>query len=163
MSTTNFSSVTELAISTTAGDVVKYDSSRTKDSNQGVDATFNTKLWMRGYTFGEVISPKTALNCELEFYQSSATADFLISFDENDAAPISQSITTGGELLTLPFALTSNPIVYDLGTRKDSFSLIGRKQFRSMQPRIESAIGRLSVRTLKASAFLDTIDLHTVS
>lgn len=163
MSTTNFSSVTELAISTTAGDVVKYDSSRTKDSNQGVDATFNTKLWMRGYTFGEVISPKTALNCELEFYQSSATADFLISFDENDAAPISQSITTGGELLTLPFALTSNPIVYDLGTRKDSFSLIGREQFRSMQPRIESAIGRLSVRTLKASAFLDTIDLHTVS
>ena len=163
MSTTNFSSVTELAISTTAGDVVKYDSSRTKDSNQGVDATFNTKLWMRGYTFGEVISPKTALNCELEFYQSSATADFLISFDENDAAPISQSITTGGELLTLPFSLTTNPIVYDLGTRKDSFSLIGREQFRSMQPRIESAIGRLSVRTLKASAFLDTIDLHTVS
>lgn len=163
LTTTNFSGNRKLVFATVNGDVVSYDKTRTKDAVQGTDTAYLTKLWLRGYTFGEVISPKTALNCELEFYQSTASADFLISFDENDAELIKSGIETGGALLTLPFEEEDSKVVRDAGTHKDSITLLGRASFRSLQPRIESAEGNLSVRTLKASAFLDTIDLHTVS
>lgn len=159
--TTNFSNQMKLVFCTTGGDVVRYDPGRTMDAVQGADAAFKTKLYLRGFVFGEVVTPKTALNCELEFYESTATTDFMISFDETDPVTVRQGLKTGGELLTLPFEEEDERTLFDPGTRKDSFTLVGQPSFRSMQPRLESSTGKLSVRTLKASAFLDTIGLHT--
>lgn len=163
MELTNFNSIKRLVLATSGGDVVRYDSNKTKDAVQGTDTVFTTKLWLRGYVFNEIVSDKTLLNCEMEFYRSEGPADLKASFDEENSETLAANVATSGPALTLPFEEEDSNILAVLGTETKSFTLLGRPSFRSMQPRIETTSGQLSLRTLKASAFLDTINLHTVS
>lgn len=160
---TNFDSEQELMLASQAGDILLYDKTKTDDTIQGASTSFKSQLHLRGYTFGELITPKTLLNVELEFYRSSATASLLYVLDEGNVETVKTGLVTGIQLLTLPFEEEDNRYISDAGTRTDSMSMLGRPNFRSVQFRLESEDGELSVRTLKASAFLDTIDLHTVS
>ncbi len=159
---TNFSSVKGLAFSSSDGDVLEYDATKTADTIQGTATAYSSKIYLRGYSFGEVVTQKTALNTEVEFYRSSATdVTFSVTLDEADPIIVASNIASGAALTTLPFEEEAGIVLAALGTTQKSYNIMGYPQFRSLQPRLEANTGVLSLRTLKASAFLDTIDLHT--
>lgn len=124
---------------------------------QDAGAAISTALLTRAFTFQEPVSPKTGFQCELEF--DSSQADVAVQAVLDDASPfdVAGFSTLSAALflpLTLPFVLPRAGIV------RRSFDLQRFGQFRELQFQLSSAGGKLSLRTIAASAFVDTMEIQ---
>lgn len=136
----------------------EIDSTYQDELIAGSPSDIASALLTRAMTFNELLSPKKGLNVELEFSQSSAAATVQAVFDQADASPIAADFTTQNDPVllpqTLPFDLPAN------GTYRRAFDLLQFDPFRELQMQVTSDSGKLSLRGIVASGFLDTIQLE---
>jgi hypothetical protein len=108
------------------------------------------------YSFAEAIFPKTGWNVELEFNQSLAAANLYGILDQNPTKqPIELGFNTFGIQNQLPVSLP-----FDLATltiERKGFDLAEQGEFREIQFEIYSAAGKLSLKQVLASAFVNTM------
>lgn len=116
---------------------------------------------LRAFSFGDLVTPKTGFNLEVEFTDSYAPAQVSLRVDEGEFKLVATLATTGRNVLVLPFTLNpaSPPILVDAGNFTTARLLQGLNGFRYIQPRIVATQGKLSLRSLKLSGFGDTMRL----
>jgi hypothetical protein len=126
--------------------------------DNGVDIT--TKIRGRAYTFGDVWAWKTGLNFELEFTDSIALINVLAILDGMERTVLSNYDTHAYTALTLPFPLPSTlPTVVFRRMEKD---LHQYGQFKELQLEVSSTAGKLSLRNIKVSGFMDSLQIQTL-
>jgi hypothetical protein len=116
---------------------------------------------LRAFSFGDLVTPKTGFNMEVEFTDSYAPAQISLRVDEGEFKAVATLATTGRNVLVLPFNLNpaSPPLLADAGNFTTARLLQGLNGFRYLQPRIAATSGKLSLRSLKLSGFGDTMRL----
>lgn len=131
-----------------------------------VDATFqdagadiSTSLLTRAFLFQDPVSPKTGFNCEMEFNGSQADCTVEVILDDAGPLPLQDAalVTRSASLylpLTLPFTLPRAGIV----RRARDLQAFG--QFRELQFSLTTTSGKLALRSIMASAFIDTMVLQ---
>lgn len=135
-----------------------HPDSEVDETFQDADVPVITSLKTRAFTYREPVSPKTGMSCELEFDGSMATVDVQAILDDAGALELASFLTLSASLflpLVLPFTLPRAGIV------RRSFDLQRYGQFRELQFQINASSGKLVLRTISASAFIDTIALQT--
>lgn len=127
--------------------------------NQSVPIPSSVEL--RAFSFGDLVTPKTGFNMEVEFTDSYASAQVSLRADEGDFTLVEVLATTGRTVLVLPFNLNpaSPPLLVNAGNFTTARLLQGLNGFRYIQPRVAATQGRLSLRSLKLSGFGDTMRL----
>jgi hypothetical protein len=128
--------------------------------DDGVD--YQTWLLTRAYTLGDLFSTKTGLYLELEFTDSLATIVVYAVIDQqNQLTPLLLNFpTTSLVPLRLPFVIPAVlPGAVFVRAEKDLHQL---GQFRDLQLDIASFSGKLSLRTIKMTGFMDTLQLQTL-
>lgn len=109
-----------------------------------------------GPTFIDSQSYKSPFTVSAEFYQSVASVSLSVEFDQGTAYPVNNAFTTsGGVPLILPFLLPQ--ILSSNASKIRTFPMRQFNRFREMQIVIQSASQKLSLRSLSAKAFADTI------
>jgi hypothetical protein len=160
---TNFGGDEALALMLNEGPTVSLDSTLTTDYDPGttVQKDFTPRVEFRSLSFSDPVGLKTALSLESEYFDSTALVTLTVQFDEGENHTVYSDTSTGVTILKLPFTIDSDAILRSPGTVNIVRPLTGKPRFRYMQPKL-TGTGKLSVRALKASAFSDTIELHTV-
>lgn len=115
-----------------------------------------TRITTREFTFGDVVSLKSLYGIDLEFYKSDANAKIDIIFDGGSSETIYSSLQTSSTSLVLPFILNANANLGSGGTKRRGRDLSGRSSFRGLQVSIESNSGKLAVRSVAVSAFMES-------
>lgn len=133
-------------------------SQETTTSYQDVGADVATSIQTRAMIFGDPIFEKSPFTIGLEFLDSTAVASCTVSFDETDALPVELGFRTDDNPLFLPFLLPA--ILPNSGVNRRTFPVQQFGQFRSEQVQIDSPSGKLVVRAVIATAFLDTLKLE---
>ena len=133
-----------------------------------------TEIVTRAFTFNDFYSFKTGLSIEFEFDESVAEAVtvrvFLDKIEQTFPlrgllAPPFTTLTElrvrlpvpGGTPLTLPFTLPTTPDMKRL-----AFDLQRYGTFRELQFLISSVSGKLAIRSMRLTGFMDTVRLQTV-
>jgi hypothetical protein len=130
-----------------------------------VDATFQdagidipVTIKTRAMTFGEPFNPKTGLNAEFEF--NASTAQVLVNVVRDDAGNEAfQSFATLTESLNLPVVLPF--ILPRAGISRQAFDLQRYSPFRELQFVITTTRQKMVLRSIYASAFIDTFQLQS--
>lgn len=117
-----------------------------------------TQITTRAMIFGDAICEKNTLSIQAEFYASQSVADMAVQLDESDAYPIRSDILTAAGVLLLPFNLPAT--LPENGVKRRSFGAQQLAPCRSIQVRVRSQQGKLSLRAVLAEAFLNTIRLE---
>ena len=111
-----------------------------------------TIIASRGMTFAEAGSRKLGNKCEIEFYNSEATATIEYLMD-NGAWETLETVSTAAAPLNLPFNLpqlmSGFPPIQTAGN-----TLIDQDYFREIIFRVSSTSGYLAVRGMSVSAYL---------
>jgi len=130
-----------------------------------VDANFTddgvaitSQVTTRSMTFQEPFNPKKILHFEMEFIQSDATATAQMIPDLGSAITLT-SFPSFGASVNLPVNLPFNLI--QAGTYKKAIPLMGQQPFREVQFNVTATSGNLSLRTILADAYINTIVLQT--
>lgn len=120
-----------------------------EDNSVAVLATIRSKSW----DFGSQRNPKDAESAEVQFIDSTGTADVVIYYDRNEQFRWNLNLeTVQNELpLDLPFDLAV------LGPTISPKNLDGLATFREMFFQIEQkTVGRMELQSVAASAFINT-------
>lgn len=117
---------------------------------------YETKVISREYIFGDFISTKSPFNLDVEFANSQGLATVYMVKDSGAIVPVLENIQTTNLGLTLPFLLDSLAIISNSGTRRRAASVIGTTQFRGMKLIVSTPSGKLALRSVVASAYIDT-------
>ena len=119
-----------------------------------------TELRTRAMTFGQPYCPKTGLSYEAEFNGSQATVTVQAILDDSAASATGDGFPTGGAArvlpLTLPLELPRGGIV------RRALDLQRFGPFRELQFDVASAGGKLALRSISASAFVDTLEIQSL-
>lgn len=126
------------------------------DDYKDFDVSYETNVTSREYTFGDYISDKSPFNIDVEFSNSQGVASVYMVKDSGALVPVLESVETRNLGLTLPFYLDGDAIISNSGFRRRAVSTIGTTQFRGIRIVVKSASGKLGVRRLVASAYIDT-------
>jgi hypothetical protein len=131
-----------------------------------VDATFTdagepvpAKLVTRSLTWGEGVSDKHGQGIEWEWNGSDEAAAVTLIFDTSNEADAGNIPTSDATDLTLPFVLPA--MLPRSGLFRNSVDLMRYNPFRELQISMETQGGKLSLRGLNVSAFLDAHDWET--
>lgn len=112
-----------------------------------------TTVASRGFTLAEAGSRKLGNKCEIEFYNSAATATIEYRMDNNTNWEALETVSTATAPLTLPFNLpqlmSGFPALKEAGN-----TLIDQDEFREIILRVSSTSGYLAVRGISLSAYL---------
>jgi hypothetical protein len=134
-----------------------------KDSSSIVDedykdfgVAYETKVTSREYTFGDYISDKSPFNIDVEFSNSQGLASVYMVKDSGVLVPVLENIETRNLGLTLPFVLDGDAIISNSGFRRRAAPIIGTTQFRGIRVVVRSSSGKLGLRRVVASAYIDT-------
>ncbi len=112
------------------------------------------------YTFNEMISPKTGWNIEVEFNQSLAVANLYAILDQNSTnQPIALAFDTFGTTNSLPVNLPFDLAVLTIARK--AFDLASLGEFREIQFEISSTSGKLAIKQILSSAFINTMRYET--
>jgi len=141
------------------------DESAIADSTYQDDGSdIESELVSRGHVYGDYLSPKLGNHLEIEFENSVAgchCADVYATLDEEAGATdvlVSAGISTQTTIVnlpaTIPFTLPS------VGPFSKSFSLNTLGEFDEARFRIKASSGRFLIRSIKTSAFMNTMALE---
>lgn len=145
-------------------------SSETAATFQDAGANIPTLVESRGFIFGDGAmnigaqgigfvdsqSPKSPFSVSAEFFQSQANASLSVELDQGDQLPVSTGFdTSGGSALLLPFLLPQT--LSSNASFLRTFPMRQFNRFRCLQVVINTVAGKLSLRSLAAKAFADTI------
>jgi len=119
-------------------------------------AVIPTTIVTREFAFRDVVSLKSLYGIEIEFYESLATCSVQLIPDGGSPETIFSNITSIGNQLILPFILNSTAILGSGGTKRRGRDLSGRSPFRGVQVRITSDSGKLAIRSIVLSSFLES-------
>ena len=101
-------------------------------------------------------SPKALFNVSSEFYQSSAAASLSIQFDQGVGFTVADSFKRTAVCRSCSISLKL-PAIISSTASKYGHSHAVNDRFREVQIVISSPAGKLSLRSLSAKAFADTI------
>ncbi len=126
-----------------------------QDSNTYLDdsTAIPTKLWVRSMLFGEPLNDKDIFHAEARFGIANSTVALTLVADNTALKSWNEDVTVTGISLpiSLPFSLV-NPQY-----RPKPRGLRGLKPFNECYFRVESTTGYWRLRSLSASAFLNTL------
>lgn len=124
---------------------------------------YPTTIFTRALTGGDPFSPKTGLQCELEFSDSVADVDVAVFIDAmQQAQPLSPTFSSASvQPLILPFILPA-VLPAQLPLLRKSFDLQRYGQYREMQMMVSASAGKLSMRSIRTTSFMDSIVLQTL-
>lgn len=124
-------------------------------------AEISSQIDFRAAMFNEILTPKTLFNVEAEFTASSTAATLSFRVDEGEFRAAETFAQTGRALLRLPFKLNTipPPKLVEPGNLSVSRMRLAPAGFRYLQPRLTATKDRLSIRSLKLTAFADTMVL----
>lgn len=138
------------------GDVAGYVNQWKDNDDADTDATYKdngagyeTKVWTRNMSFGDIEADKIAFNCRIRFNAGNANLTFTAIGDDADLKTWSRAFEPSGDILgtdVLPFLLQStSPTLV-------SSSLRDLPSFRELYLKIESTSGWWELRNLSVSA-----------
>lgn len=114
-----------------------------------------TSIKTRAYRFNDPLRLKKGWNINMEFYQSQATASLSAILDQGGNDTIDSSFSTEQIENQLPLDLP-----FDLAlirNKRVAFDLYKLGEFREIQFELASSSGKLSLKTILASAFMRDI------
>jgi hypothetical protein len=153
---TNFGGSQRLVFGDASGFVKQYQDFSGASTDDGVD--LGSQIDLRGFNFGDARSPKAGCEVEFEFYQSSSHVDVLTRLDEGLWITTATNQDSSSGLLTLalhlPFKLKPS------GIRRFNVDLMQFDPFRTIQFRLTSKAGIISLRSVTASAWGNSIELE---
>ena len=170
MGQTNFSSGfnvngVKLAIGDNSGRVghsFDYkDEEEDADSDyQDHGADYTSRVVSKSYDFDDRLSLKYGSHYELEFFDSTSTADITMrrDTDTNDVTLGTGFDTSAGGSLTLPLTLPATLSAVTVKRRADS--LRSYQKWRHMRLKVQAASKRLSLRSILLAANPDTIEVQ---
>jgi len=131
------------------------------DTYRDAGAEIPTSVLTRAYTFGDFFNWKTGLNCEFEFYDSLAFLNVSVVLDQATASGVVANFPTiTFKPLVLPFFIPA--VLPGPAFKRKQFDLHHFGQWRELQLYNYSASGKLSLRSLKVTGFIDTVQLQTL-
>jgi hypothetical protein len=152
------SGLTKLAIGNNAGNVYQWrdwvQAANEADSDfqdDGTNIAITAKT--RAFDFGLIRAPKSGLDVEFEFYQSTANVTIQTIVDGASSQAFSTgSSSTGNQVIpiVIPFVLLRQ------GIQRLSYCVQGVGQFRELQFQITTTQQKLSMRGMELSAFQDS-------
>jgi hypothetical protein len=144
-----------LVIGDTIGKVRKL-MDRGSDSTWDDDgAAIPTKLVPRGLMFGDLQSEKTGKTVQVDFYKSQAQCTLTMLLDQSQQKVIDTGIETGSTDPILPVALDF--ILGFEGIKRIKRSLQTKGRFYMAQFAITTTSGYIAIRSIIASAFIETL------
>jgi hypothetical protein len=138
----------------------------TTESYQEFGNDFGTQIVTRAITFGDTYSYKTGLNVEFEFDESVAeevlVKVLLDKIPHGDPLAIAFSSLSSprlriGSSLHLPFTLPVSPDLL-----RKAFDLQRYGTWRELQFQITTTAGKLAIRSIRVTGFMDTLRLQTI-
>lgn len=122
-------------------------------------ADFDAILRTRALTFSEPVNPKSGFYAEIEFVTSSVSFDVYAIID---GAPrvLLQSYENLNPIIELPIDLPFD-FPESPGWARKRFPLHHLEPFRELQFEIVCTVGKLTLRDITASAFIDTTELRS--
>lgn len=115
------------------------------------------KLITRSMTWNDPACTKTGMNCELEFDKSMADAVVQVILD--DTAPQAfERFPTLQNALTLPLTLPTT--LPKAGIVRKPFDLMRYDPWRELQFQVQGFSNKLALRSIGASAFINTLTLQ---
>jgi len=115
-----------------------------------------TTIVTREFSFRDVVSLKSLYGIELEFYESLANCTVQIISDGGSPETVLNNISTIGNQLVLPFVLNAAAILGSGGTKRRGRDLSGRTPVRGVQVKLTSSSGKLAIRSIVLSSFLES-------
>lgn len=124
------------------------------------DATgpVSSRIVTRACIFGDAVSPKSLLSVQVEFFGSETPVSFGVRLDEQEAIMLNPSFETSAGELLLSFLLPA--ILPARALKRRSFGGQQLTQFRCIQGQVDSISGKVSLRAVIFTGFLDTILLE---
>ena len=161
-----FSGNLRLIMGTESGKALAFldyvqNTSETDSTYQDDGSNYTSSVLTRGMTFGEQFSELLPNHVELELKPAIATAVSLraILDEESDSVVNQQVVNTETSTLTLPFDLPATfPKTVPI---RNSYNLLSNGPCREMQFKVVTNSGKMWVRGIKASAFVNSIDQET--
>ena len=142
-------------------DIALQDELTSTYQDAGVDIP--TYILTRAITFGDPFNFKTGLSVELEFDESVAPQCNVVVIVDGVPSPVQLApafTTLSAPRLTLPFVI---PVTLPAspGLLRKAFDLQRYGSWRELQFAISTAAGKLSIRSIRVTGFMDTIRLQT--
>ncbi len=125
---------------------------------QDAGAHLPSSVETRATTFREPASPKSALSLQVEFFGSRATAAVAVQLDQNEPVILRQEVATDPGTLLLAFDLPA--LLPGHGVKRRAFGAQHLPPFRSLQAAISAPAGKLSVRGVVVSGFVNSVVLE---
>jgi len=127
-----------------------------EDDGEDIATTARTS----SYSFQEAIFPKIGWNVEFEFNKSLATANAYAILDQDDTEQVVElNFNTFGTTNQLPVNLPFNLAVLTIARRAFDIAHLG--EFREVQFEVRSSAGKLAMKQVLASAFVETMKDET--
>ncbi|NDC55451.1 MAG: hypothetical protein EBZ69_01290 [Alphaproteobacteria bacterium] len=151
----------DLCFGTPNGKVLRWRGNIAEDDEVDVDFTDDgddiaTSITSREFSFGDVVSLKSLYGIEIEFYGSTTSCDIQIIPDGGSAETVFSGIDTSNPQLNLPFVLNTSAILGSLGTKRRGRDLSGRSPVRGVQVKLSSTSGKLAIRSIVLSSFIES-------
>lgn len=153
-----FSGEVKLFVADGDGYLWSYEEGTEADVVNAAAVDIDTQIQLRAFTFADPVSPKSLLHSELEFDESTATIQFGLVMDGQDERVAKSDMDTTYTLLRLPFDLPATLAPSEF--YRTEVCLLDEGACRSVQPVLTSDNGRLSLRSVVFSGFLDTMKLN---
>lgn len=151
----------DLCLGSSDGKILRWRGNVAEEDE--VDADFQddgtaiaTSILSREFTFKDVVSLKSLYGIELEFYDSDTTCNVQLIPDGGTAESVFTGISTANSPLLLPFVINASAILGNAGTKRRGRDLSGRTPVRGVQVRITSDSGKLALRSIVLSSFLES-------
>jgi len=156
----------KLAMATESGKVLIFQDYI--NPNSEVDATYQddgedmaSSVTTRGMNFGEQFSELLPNHVEVELKPATASkVNIRAIIDEESDSVVNQStINTKTGTVTIPFDL---PVTFPLTVPiKNSYNLISKGACREIQFKVTTNSGKVNLRSIRSSAFVNTINQET--
>jgi hypothetical protein len=117
-----------------------------------------TRISTRAMNLGEAVCEKSGLSVQTEFFESQAMATVAVRLNEDEPIPLGRDFATSVGSLVLPLLLPAT--LPGLGVKRKAFGTQRLTPFRSLQAVVSSPAGKLGLRAVFATGFVDTVRLE---
>ena len=168
-SVSSFNNFPKLVFGDNSGNVATFHD-YVSGSNEGAadfqdfGSDYESMVLSRGHVFGDYLSPKLVGHVEIEVNNDPTgchCAEVYASLDgtsgSNDVL-LENNISTKSTGVSLPVDLPFT--LPDMGTNQRAFNLTTKGEFSEIQFKIKASSGKLHVRSIKASAYINTLALE---
>ena len=165
----SFSDNPKMVFGDSSGNIMTWqdfvlDDSEAVASYQDNGSDYESMVVSRGHVFGDYLSTKLGNHVDIELETSTVgchCVDLSLSTDEGNKlrdAMIADDISTDTTGVTLPVDLTFT--LPNVGIFSKSYNLTTKGEFDEIKFKVKSESGKLHLRSIKASAYLNTIPLE---